>query len=150
MKRILFVCTGNTCRSCMAEALAKKALDEMGLKDKVSVSSAGIYAFPGDKASSEAVEAMREYGIDIKDHCARRTIREDIDAADIILAMTRSHKQAVIMLNPSAAGKVFTLGEYAGTEGPDIEDPFGGDAQVYRECAGKMDGYIRNVLISLI
>jgi protein-tyrosine-phosphatase len=134
----------------MAEALAKKAVSEMGLGDRVTVSSAGIYAFPGDKASFEAVEAMREYGIDLKGRCARRITREDIDAADIILAMTGTHKQAVIMLSPSSGGKVFTLGEYGGAGGPDIEDPFGGDAQVYRECAGKMDGYIRGVLRSLI
>lgn len=126
---ILFVCTGNTCRSAMAAALFNKLATEKDLD--VRIESAGIFARDGEPASSGAVIAMKKYGIDLLGHHAQSINTELMEKSDLILTMTAAHK---MLIEPSAAGKVFTLCEYAGLDG-DIPDPYGGDAREYEECA---------------
>ena len=129
---ILFVCTGNTCRSPMAAALFNKIAMERDLD--VRIESAGIFAHDGEPASNEAIIAMKRYGIDLLGHHAQSINTELIEKSDLILTMTAAHK---MVLESAAGGKVFTLCEYAGLD-DDIEDPYGGDVKEYEECAEKL------------
>ncbi|HIU49288.1 MAG TPA: low molecular weight protein arginine phosphatase [Candidatus Avimonoglobus intestinipullorum] len=126
---ILFVCTGNTCRSPMAAALMNKIAMERDLD--VRIESAGIFAHEGDNATTEAVLAMRKYGIDLLGHHAQPINEELLQKSDLILTMTAAHK---LLFAEAAPDKVYTLAEYAGLD-EDIEDPFGGDVEEYEACA---------------
>ncbi len=135
MHRILFVCTGNTCRSPMAEAVARRYLTERGLRESVEVFSRGIAAASGQPASDNAILAMGEQGLNLDSHRSGFLMAEEVARADLILTMTRRHKDLVATLYGGAAEKVFTLAEYAGMPDGDIADPFGGDLETYRRCS---------------
>ncbi|BAF61007.1 protein-tyrosine-phosphatase [Pelotomaculum thermopropionicum SI] len=147
--KILFVCTGNTCRSSMAEAIARKVLEDRPEKNgNIEVSSAGVAAWPGDRATREAVEALAEMGVDLGGHRAARLTPEAAREADLILTMTGEHRDYVVKLVPEASGKVFTLAEYAGSGG-DVPDPFGQPLEAYRNCARVLESLIEKVLDKL-
>jgi glycine hydroxymethyltransferase len=110
MSSILLVCTGNICRSPMASGFLSMLLGERGVGE-VRVESCGVSAWDGSPATPEAVEAMREQGIDISNHVARRMTRRLIDSADLVVAMASEHRDAARRLAPSAAGRTFTLKE---------------------------------------
>ena len=126
---LLFVCTGNTCRSPMAAALFNKIAVERDLP--VRIESAGIYANDGDFASAEAVIAMKDYDIDLLGHRAKTITKDLLEKSDLVLTMTNTHK---MVLKQHADDKVYTLNEFAGICG-DIPDPYGGDVNEYKECA---------------
>ncbi len=148
--KILFVCTGNTCRSSMAEALARKLLTGRSAdKCDVHFFSAGVAAFPADRASREAVQAMSEMGINIQSHRATRLSQDNVLEADLILTMTRGHLDHVKNLFPLFAAKVFTLAEYVDSTG-DVPDPFGQSLEGYRRCARRLEELIARMLDKLL
>ncbi|NLJ25151.1 MAG: low molecular weight protein arginine phosphatase [Firmicutes bacterium] len=136
-KKILFVCTGNTCRSPMAEAIFRKMTEEAD--HQWLIDSAGIHAATGARATFEAVEVLKGLKLDVSGHSARQLTAEILEDADLVLTMTVSHKRSIQMEFPSVAAKVFTIKEYAGkTEELDIHDPYGCGLEVYQRVANEL------------
>src|SRR6266550_3612484 len=137
IQRVLFVCTGNICRSPLAASLLERALKERSLE--VEVTSAGTGAWDGAPASEGAYLVGLERGLDLSGHRARLLTRELVEGADLVLTMARHHRARVEELG--GEGRVFVLGEYAGRDGEDAEvsDPFGGDLDVYRDTCAELE-----------
>jgi len=133
MKEIVFVCTGNTCRSPMAEGLLSAALPSFW-KREIAVSSAGTSAWEGQPASDGAVEALGEIGIDISAHRARMLTCEIVAGAALVVALARCHRAVALELAPEAAERVLVIGELEpGRSDPDVRDPIGGGIDIYRQ-----------------
>lgn len=138
--KILIVCTGNTCRSPMAEGLLKQIA---GDDASVQVLSGGLFANAGEPVSGNAAQAMREMGIDISAHTAKNIHVAVVQEADLILTMTQAHEDLILrMFGVEAADKTYTLLEYIGEDG-DVIDPFGQDLEHYRRCAGMLKGALQ-------
>ena len=144
---ILFVCSGNTCRSPLAEVVARRLLDEEGT-DEVAVSSAGTFAEDGACASSGSLEVARENGLDLESFQSRRLTAELLDSADLVLVMELGHRSAVLGLAPQTDTRTRVLGELSGAKGADaaVSDPFGGSVDSYRRTYQKLERLIREGL----
>ncbi|WP_410984935.1 low molecular weight protein arginine phosphatase [Bacillus cereus] len=140
MKRVLFVCTGNTCRSPMAEAL----LRHYG-KGNFEAKSAGVFANPGSDASLYAKDALAEKGIKAA-HASQQITEELLEWADMVLTMTESHKQLVLGHYPSAGKKVYTFYEFVEGTSKDISDPFGGSLSIYKSTLIEMEKLVQTLL----
>lgn len=132
MKRIIFVCTGNTCRSPMAEALAYKSFVDNDIDIKVS--SRGILVTFPSPASEYTIEAVKEHYPDVIGHVATVFSEEEVDSETLVLTMTGRHKEYLHMTYPNIKENVLTLKEYVDELG-DITDPFGSGKDVYVKCA---------------
>ncbi len=146
MKTILFVCTGNVCRSPMAEGLFRHAVKGRG---DFCVLSAGVGAIDGQPPSAYAVQALRELGIDISQQRSRMLTAELVNQADYIFGMTHGHVDAVNLLYPQAVEKTFLLREFDDTLDvfeKDISDPIGGSLEVYLECRDQIEQGIASML----
>ena len=137
MKNVVFVCTGNTCRSPMAEALLRRALERRGIGG-IDVSSAGIYAHPGARPSSASIDQMDARGVDIRGHRARSIMTVPLDGA-LVLGMTDGHVAAVRDITPGADAQ--TVMRYAGLVGQ-IDDPYGMGSLAYARCADQIERVI--------
>ncbi len=144
MQRFLAVCTGNICRSPMAEGILKGLVE--GSRSAL-VSSAGTHALEGNPASEFSVIASAENGIDISHHKARMLTIELIEVSDVILCMERSHVEWVLSIDPSASERVFNLADFSGVRRmKGIPDPYGCSLREYRECFGDIRRCIDNFL----
>jgi len=146
MKTVLFVCTGNICRSPMAEGLFREAVKGRG---DFKVMSAGLGAMDGQPPSAHSVNAMRELGIDIAGIRSRALKGDMVKEADFIFGMTHSHADTLLMLYPQAAEKVFLLREFDETLEmfeKDISDPIGASYDTYQDCRDQIEQGIASLL----
>ena len=145
VKKVLVVCTGNTCRSPMAAGWLNQKLAGKGWVAE----SAGVAAWGGDGASPEAVEVMREIGVDISAHRNRKLTRALVDEAAIILAMTDGHRREIERRFPEAAAKVRLVKSFGAAPAEDVADPFGASADVYRHVRDELVQALGDFLLYL-
>lgn len=137
---IIFVCTGNTCRSPMAEGFFKTLSADSGVFD---VCSRGTHAIDGLSASEYSVIAASELGSDISSHLSRQITQADVSWADFIFTMTSSHASVLKAAFPESSKKIFTIAEFALSA--DVSDPYGGDLATYRECAAQLRAAVQKI-----
>ncbi len=138
---ILFVCTGNTCRSPMAEVLMRRALESRG-HTSVTVGSAGTGAWEGGPASEGALLVGLENGLDVTGHRARLLTRDVVRSADLVLTMSAQHRERAVALG--AGDRAHVLGEYAGRPPgqTEVNDPYGADLDSYRTTFRELDALV--------
>lgn len=146
---ILFVCTGNTCRSAMAEAAARRLIvDAPEQYGAFQVASAGVMCAGPSPASPQAVAVAQQNGCDLSRFTARQVTQQLMQEADYVFVMTNSHKRMLDAAMPQYSGKVFLLNAYAmgDPSAPDIPDPFGGSAEEYAACFAVLQESVAAVL----
>lgn len=146
--KIIFICTGNTCRSPMAEGILRDLAEKNNLH--IQVQSAGTHAAINAPAATFAIEAMKDIGIDISSHKSNQVNSELLEKADLVLTMSKSHKKQILHQYPSIKDKVFLLNEYAFTTSRDIEDPFGAPLRYYEKARDEISEAIIRIVGQLI
>lgn len=151
MKNILFVCTGNTCRSPLAEGLMRKLAREAELG--VEVRSAGVYATDGGSISNHSAAILQEHGEKIDDFSSSILTKELMEWSDLVLTMTLGHKGIVLERFPDATDKTYALKEFVELSAEeqlvsdfDIMDPFGGSIDIYRATALEIEQGLRKLI----
>ena len=160
-KTILFVCTGNTCRSAMAEGIFKKMLKERTEDDtRFDIISAGIFALSGMRPTPEAIKVMVEQGIDISRHIATQVQEDLVKNADIILVMSNTHKDYIRTKFTFAQDKIYLVKEFAqigefksiqkNNENYEIVDPLGRPIELYRIVARELKENLEKILDKIL
>jgi len=155
IKNILFVCTGNTCRSIMAEGLFKKIFKEKGENSLRNIQSAGTAVIPGILPTPEAILVMSEQNIDISKHHSQSINEDLIKNADLILVMTNEHREYILKKFPFANYKIFLLKKYAFLKKADeiessyqnyeIIDPIGKPIEFYRITVNELEFNLKKI-----
>ncbi len=151
--KVLFVCSGNICRSPMAEAYMRRRVADAGLSHVV-VASAGTLGIDGSPASREAVEVMAEHGVDLTRHRSAGLRGEDLRTSDLVLVMALEHLASIESMGIRPTGEVHLLREFEDGPDPspgasDVDDPIGRPIEVYREQFEQIRQCIDHVLIHL-
>ncbi len=152
MKHILFICTGNTCRSPMAEALLRQGLQEKLGQNPIPFEfrSAGILAGAGLPATPEAIQVMAEYGIDLSQHRSQVLSQRHLQWADLVLTMTDSHRKHILSQFTIRPNQIYTLAEFSGAERVDVVDPFGSGIEAYRQSARQLQVLIESIIKQIL
>lgn len=149
IKKIMFICTGNTCRSAMAEGLMKKMLNDIGRTD-IEVYSAGLHASTGEYATDEAIKVMKEnYDVNILMHQSTNVKNSNIKDMDLILCATHAQLTTLEYTYPELDHKIFTIKEYAygpDVQDKDIDDPWGYPIQIYEKCAKEIKDSLDKII----
>lgn len=149
--KIVFVCTGNTCRSPMAEAFLKDILVKKGENiEDYYITSAGISTMDRLDASTNSILALKEHYIDITNHKSKRLTYKLIEDADLILTMGLGHKEAILRAFPKLKNKVFTIKEFLRENDSDVVDPYGGSLGIYRNTANEIKYLIEKVFEKIL
>ncbi|MBI2438938.1 MAG: low molecular weight protein arginine phosphatase [Lentisphaerae bacterium] len=145
--QILFVCTGNLCRSPVAEYLLRR---QLGLETPWQVRSAGLFAGQGTPASPPAIEVLRERGINLRPHRSRQVTKEMVDAATLIVVMTNEHLAELKRRFPEAQDRIYLLKSFCSSgDDRDIRDPLGGTAFVYRAVCNEIEAALPGLILYL-
>ncbi len=150
MKKIIFVCTGNTCRSVIAEYYTRSVF----IRENIGmiVESRGVHASRGEMANTNTIAVLDENHIDCSTHVSRPFTFEDLQEADLVLTMTQDHLfilKNIFSKSEKDNAKLFTLKEYVGIKDSDIRDPFGCDLETYKFCFDEIK-YLVDLLVKKI
>ena len=146
MIKVLFVCTGNTCRSPMAEALFNDYAKQVELN--ATASSAGVFCLTPSQVSEHSVEVMAELELDISKHMSRQVSDEILADADLILAMSKSHTELLNSHFPKHSDKVYDLTRHVDEFG-EIDDPYGGSPAKYALCRNRLAFLIEKLVVKM-
>lgn len=149
MRKILFVCSGNTCRSPMAQAMMEQLLQKMNGQG-ITVKSAGMFTSDGLPASESAQLVMKEIGIDLSEHTSQKISAALMAEADLVLTMTSEQRQVLAEAFPQKEYHIYTLGEFTGDTGGDISDPYGMTTETYRKTRRELKKLLMKIINLLL